>query len=80
MTELETLFWKIFRRTMGVVIEVGSYQVDDLKEWDSLRHVELIFALEESFALEFSPDDIADLYSSTDEILRFLTDRQRDVV
>lgn len=63
---------------MGRTIDAGSYKVDAVKEWDSLRHVELIFALEDAFGLDCSPDDIADLYSSTDEILTFLTALQKD--
>ena len=77
MTDLETRFWSLFKRTLGRTIDAGSYRVEDVKEWDSLRHIELIFALEETFGVEFSPDDIADLYSSTDEILVFLAARQK---
>ena len=62
---------------MGCAIDAGSYRVEALKEWDSLRHVELIFALEDAFGVEFSPDDIADLYSSTENILAFLASHQK---
>lgn len=34
-----------------------------LPEWDSLRHVELMFALEDAFGVEFSADELAALDS-----------------
>jgi len=35
----------------------------DLEAWDSLKHMELIVALEQSFELEFSFDDIVAMQS-----------------
>jgi acyl carrier protein len=65
-------FWRILGRVLGRPITPGSYQRDELPEWDSLRHIELIFELEEAMGLQIDPDAIAELYSSTDALLDYL--------
>lgn len=74
-TTLEADFWRAFARAMGRAVEPGRYEVAQLPEWDSLRHVELVFELEEKFRIDIPPDAIADLYSNTDTILAFLRAR-----
>lgn len=65
-------FWKLFGRVLGRELAPGRYTRDDLPEWDSLRHIELVFELEERFGLEIDGDAIVALYSDTDAILDFL--------
>ncbi|MDR2162838.1 MAG: acyl carrier protein [Clostridiales Family XIII bacterium] len=36
---------------------------DDLKEWDSVSHIQLIFEIEEAFDVQFDSDDIPELTS-----------------
>jgi acyl carrier protein len=73
--ELEAGFWRMFSQVMGKPISPGSYDKEQLSEWDSLRHIELVFALEESFGVSVSRDRIAELYSDTDFILAFLREQ-----
>jgi hypothetical protein len=68
-------FWRVFGRTLGRPVEPGHYAVAELPEWDSLRHVELVFELEEKFGVEIPPTAIVELFSDTDTILAFLRDR-----
>ena len=75
MIEEQTLsadFWRLFGRVLGRAVQPGSYQPADLPEWDSLRHVELVFELEETFHVEVPPDMIAALFTGTDAVLDFL--------
>ena len=72
---LEEDFWRLFGRVLGRPIAPGQYQTTQLAEWDSLRHVELIFELEESFRIEIPQDVIAELFSDTDTILEFVRSR-----
>ena len=75
MTEHKALdadFWRVFGRALGRPVEPGSYSTAQLPEWDSLRHVELIFELEDSFRIQIPPEAIAELYSDTDTVLSFL--------
>ncbi len=71
-SETEEKFWRIFSRVMGVEAGPENVSHESLEEWDSLRHVELVFELEEHFDVSVSPDDIAALYSDSDTILAYL--------
>ena len=48
---------------------------DDLEEWDSFNHIQLILALEENYSIKFTDDQIAgirnvsDIKRTLDEIL-----------
>ncbi len=51
-----------------LISEVSKKSVEELKAsqndtglWDSLLHVELVFALEAEFDIFFSPDEIAEI-------------------
>ena len=76
-SNVEAKFWRILGRTLGRQVPPGRYAVADLQEWDSLRHVELVFELEEAFGLSIPPDAIAHLYSDTDTVLAYLRDGTR---
>ena len=67
-----TRFWRVLSRALGRPVPPGRYTVADLPEWDSLRHIELVFELEESFGVTIPPAAIADLFSDTDSVLAFL--------
>lgn len=69
---IEAEFWRVFSRAMGRDLAPGRYAVGELAPWDSLRHVELVFELEESFRIRVPPEAIADLFSDTDRVLTFL--------
>jgi len=68
----EADFWRIFARTIGRPIESGNHHRSDLPEWDSLRHVELVFELEERFGLQIPPEAVAALFSDTDTVIAYL--------
>lgn len=81
MTEpnrLEADFWRLFSRVIGRPLEPGRYDTAQLPEWDSLRHVELVFELEERMGVSIPQDRIAALYSDTDTVLSFLREHAPD--
>jgi acyl carrier protein len=49
------------------VLDVESVSDDDstqtIKSWDSLRHLNLVMAIEEHFGITFDPDEIPELTS-----------------
>ena len=55
------------KNVMASVFEVDSSQInndtspDTLESWDSLKHMNLIVALEEEFGVEFDNDDITNM-------------------
>ena len=55
------LFSKIMEVDPGSVTEETN--PDNLAEWDSLSHVQLITGLEKEFAIEITPDEGIDLES-----------------
>jgi hypothetical protein len=69
---IENEFWRVFARAMGRELAPGRYAVGELAPWDSLRHVELVFELEEAFRIRVPPDAIAGLFSDTDRVLAFV--------
>jgi len=36
---------------------------DDIAEWDSLRHINLVIALEQTFGIQFSPEHMEQMLS-----------------
>lgn len=63
MTSLET-YNNIFIKLFGIEekqLKELSYQ--DIKEWDSVGHMELIADLEDAFDIEMEADDIIDFFS-----------------
>ncbi len=69
-------FWRIFCRVVGESLSPANYAVADVAEWDSLRHIELMFELEERYDVDIDPEQIVALYSDTDTILAFLRDQR----
>ena len=51
---------------------LGSLKYQDIKEWDSVGHMNLIGALEDTFNIELDIDDITDFssYAEGKEILK----------
>ncbi len=41
---------------------------DDVDEWDSLSHINLVFALQMQYGVSFDPADVPAMYTSVGEI------------
>ncbi|MDR0434916.1 MAG: acyl carrier protein [Gracilibacteraceae bacterium] len=63
MTNLEQ-YTNIFAETFGVdAAEAGELEYQAIREWDSVGHMALIAALEETFDIMLDTDDIIDFSS-----------------
>lgn len=64
---------KIMAEILGIEEESISSETtpDTVKEWDSLKHMQLILALEEEFSVEI-PDDFIDKMLNIDMIFSVL--------
>jgi acyl carrier protein len=63
MTNLEK-YEKAFAETLEVSnSELAGLKYQDIPEWDSVGHMALVAALEESFDIMFDTEDIIDLSS-----------------
>lgn len=57
------------KEIMGAVFEVDPSTINDstspdtIENWDSIRHMSLVVALEEEFGVQFDDDQIADMQS-----------------
>jgi acyl carrier protein len=74
-SDIDARFWRLLSRVLGTPVAPGRYTPADLPQWDSLRHVELVFELEEAFGVDVPQDAIAGLFESTDHVLAFLRSR-----
>lgn len=56
---------KIISQVMGIPVDRISddSSPDTIEEWDSLRHMNLILALEEEFGVQFSDKNIVEMLS-----------------
>jgi acyl carrier protein len=57
------------------IAQTESVTRDSEATWDSLKHVELIFMLEERFGIQFSEEEMAALCSS-DEIVQSIEEKR----
>ncbi|MDO5563339.1 MAG: hypothetical protein Q4F74_06995 [Synergistaceae bacterium] len=63
MTNLEK-YTQTFTTTFNIVPEQTSdLKYQDIKEWDSVGHMQLIAAIEDAFDIMMDTDDIIDLSS-----------------
>jgi acyl carrier protein len=57
------------RHILGVALEMPEQQIseslsaEDTSNWDSIRHLNLVMALEETFGVSFSSDELGRLTS-----------------
>jgi acyl carrier protein len=56
--KLKEVLARVFDVDPAEITETASN--DTLERWDSLRHMNLIIAIEEEFGVEFSGDQVAD--------------------
>ncbi len=59
--EIQEMFAKIFRVSVDSINDETNR--DRLRSWDSMRHLELVTALEEAFSIRLSADEIMSLTS-----------------
>ena len=65
---------KIIEDVLKVPVDQETAQ-DNCDQWDSLRHLSIIVAIEEVFDVSFEPEDIAKM-KNVQDIEKFLTDYQ----
>ena len=57
------------RHILGVVLEIPEKEIDEglsaeqTTNWDSIRHLDLVMALEEAFGVSFSSEELGALTS-----------------
>ncbi len=70
-TNIEEIY-QVFSNAFGREIEIGTdISRSDTPEWNSLRHMEIMFSLEEVFDTQFTEEELTNL-SSINLILKRL--------
>ena len=60
--EVQTELQEIFRDVIDEDVDLAdALTANDVERWDSLAHVNLIFAIEEQFGIEFTQAEMADM-------------------
>ncbi len=64
--------FEIVARIMGVPVDAVNLESspETLENWDSLRHIKLILAIEESLGVQFSDEDIVSIKNVQDLLAR----------
>lgn len=74
--QIHTAVAELLSITVGRrITQAESVTRDSEATWDSLKHVELIFMLEERFGIQFSEEEMAALRSS-DEIVQAIEEKR----
>lgn len=55
----------------------GNVHQNDLENWDSLRHLNLIIELEEAFDVSYEPEEIGDM-TSLDKIIAITKEKKEE--
>ena len=60
---MEDKIYEIVSKVMGIPLSNVNIDSspDTIEEWDSLKHINLMMALEEEFDMQFSPEEISDM-------------------
>jgi len=65
MIALKDKIFKIISQVMEVPVDQVNEESspDNIEEWDSLKHMNLILALEEAFEVQFKDEEIVEMLS-----------------
>lgn len=58
---VKQVFAELFEKELDEI--ENTLEMDDVKEWDSLMHIQLILALEKEFSIKFTTQQILDMKS-----------------
>lgn len=70
--KLKKIMMDLFEIKEGEITDESS--IDNVENWDSLKHINLIIAIEEQLGLSMSADEIVEMTSFA-KIKRILTDK-----
>ena len=71
---LQQVFRTVFNDESLVLTDATTAR--DIPAWDSLEHVNLMFALEEAFGIEFAGNELAE-FANLGELRRYLEAKER---
>lgn len=73
--QIKQKLWPLLQRTFNRELEQKNYSTQEIAEWDSLNHINLMFAIEGEFNVMLTPEEIGMLFSDTDTVTTFLSSK-----
>jgi len=76
--EIDTKLEKLLKETFQIDKINLDYSMDDIPEWDSFKHIELIIGLEQEFGIKLEYTDTTEMISIPiikSKILKLLNDK-----
>ena len=76
--EIDTKLEKLLKETFQIDKINLDYSMDDIPEWDSFKHIELIIGLEQEFGIKLEYTDTTEMTSIAiikSKILKLLNDK-----
>ena len=70
---LERVFRTVFNDESLVLSDATT--AADIPRWDSIEHINLMFAIEEAFGIEFTDNELAE-FANIGELRRYLETRE----
>jgi acyl carrier protein len=73
---IENKVVSIIQGVLGDILDAETYDVhrSEINGWDSLIHIEIVFACEDEFEVELSADELASIQTIND-LIRILSDK-----
>jgi acyl carrier protein len=57
MTEIEESLLAVFERIFNLhIVDISTVSMNNLEEWDSIKHISLILEIEDTFNITIDPD------------------------
>ena len=78
MEKIQERCAKVVSEVMDVNIEQINLDTtpENLDEWDSLTHVQLVIELEKEFDIQISPEEGIEHFTSFEEIVQFVSNKK----
>jgi acyl carrier protein len=71
---LDDRLLKVFQTIFDDTVELrDDTTADDIEDWDSLHHINLMYLIEEEFAVQFAGNQLAEM-ADVGELKAFLTE------
>lgn len=73
---------EVIKEILADILELSKDQIDEsiamenIDTWDSLRHMEIMLAIEGKFGIQFEPDELVDMTTYSD-IKKLVTDKSQ---
>ena len=72
---LKNIFIDLFN--LNNAIPVSEIKIDQVEDWDSLNHLNLIIAIENEFVIDIQVNDFPRLYNDFETILKYIDGKMK---